>query len=73
MAIVHQPDWLSVESLKEWLEEEEKDENKNKAIAPLNNNYRELARIILKNCAENMKDADQIGQIIEVKYTCNFH
>ena len=28
--------------------------------------YRELTRIILKNCSENMKDADEISQLIEV-------
>lgn len=65
LAIVHQPDWLALEPLKEWLENEEMDENKNKATKPLHNHYRELTRIILKNCSDNMKDADEISQIIE--------
>jgi len=65
LAIVHQPDWLAVDPLKEWLQNEEKEEFQKQATKPLHSHYRELTRIILKNCSENMKDADEISQLIE--------
>ena len=37
-----------------------------KASKALHPHYRELGRIILKNCSESIKDADQISQFIEV-------
>ena len=66
LAIVHQPDWLAVEPLKAWLEKEELEENRQTATEPAHAHYRELSRVILKNCSENMKDADEISQLIEV-------
>merc|ERR1712212_545352 len=52
-----------MEKLQEWLEEEEKDDGI--SIKPLHPHYRELCRIILKNCSDTMKDAVQIGQAVE--------
>ena len=56
-----------MEPLKTWLEKEELDENRQTATEPAHIHYRELSRVILKNCSENMKDADEISQLIEVR------
>ena len=64
LCILHTPAWLSVERLTQWLEEEEK--NDDKASKPVHAHYREVSRIILKNCADSIKDVDQLSQLIEV-------
>ena len=58
---------LHIEKLTEWLELEQLDENKSKATPVLHNHYREVSRILLKQNSDNMKDADQINQLIEVQ------
>jgi len=63
LCILHTPNWLSVEKLTEWLEEEEK--NDESASKPIHPHYREVSRIILKNCADSIKDVDQLSQLIE--------
>ena len=71
LCILHTPAWLSVERLTQWLEEEEK--NDDKASKPVHAHYREVSRIILKNCADSIKDVDQLSQLIEVlKNSRNF-
>ena len=54
------------EKLTEWLEEEEK--NDDRASKPIHAHYREVSRIILKNCADSIKDVDQLSQLIEVHF-----
>merc|ERR1712008_278803 len=63
LCILHTPSWLSVERLSTWLEDEEK--NDDKASKPVHAHYREVSRIILKNCADSIKDVDQLSQLIE--------
>ena len=55
-----------LEKLTEWLEEEEK--NDDRASKPIHAHYREVSRIILKNCADSIKDVDQLSQLIEVHF-----
>ena len=55
---------IKIEKLTEWLEEEEK--NDESASKPIHPHYREVSRIILKNCADSIKDVDQLSQLIEV-------
>ena len=59
------------EKLTKWLEEEELESNKTNAVKPLHPHYREVSRIILKNCADTIKDGDQIDQLVQVKLTRN--
>ncbi|CBY13798.1 unnamed protein product [Oikopleura dioica] len=63
LVIVHQPKWMTEEKLKEWLESENAD-NTN-AIAPLHYHYREISRMLLQNCRDNMSDITEIEQLVE--------
>lgn len=50
----------------EWHETEVEKEKESQR--PLHPHYREISRLVLKNCSDSIKDVDQIGQLIEVTY-----
>lgn len=63
LCILHVPEWLTIEKLTAWHESE--NEKEKESQKPLHSHYREISRLILKNCSDSIKDVDQIGQFIE--------
>ena len=60
---MHQPKWLTVAELQKWYDAEKAEEQN--AVNPINYNYRELSRLLLRHCRDGFKDVDQLDQLIE--------
>jgi len=63
LCIVHQPKWLTIAELQKWYDAEKAEEQN--AANPINYNYRELSRLLLRHCRDGFKDVDQLDQLIE--------